>query len=82
VNQGSGNPGLTTAVDALTFGSKGSTTIYNFEPFKVASDKDQCKNNGYKNYTDDNGQPFKNQGQCVSFTNGRDNPTPNNQTTF
>jgi hypothetical protein len=36
--------------------------------------KDDCKNNGYKNYTDNSGKTFKNQGLCVSFFNGRDNP--------
>jgi hypothetical protein len=35
----------------------------------VATDKDQCKNDGYKNLTDANGEPFKNQGQCVSYSN-------------
>jgi hypothetical protein len=32
--------------------------------------KDQCKHGGYKNFTDPKtGQPFRNQGQCVSFVN-------------
>jgi hypothetical protein len=26
-----------------------------------------CKNGGWQNFTDDNGNPFKNQGDCVSF---------------
>jgi hypothetical protein len=29
--------------------------------------KDQCKHGGWRNFTDDAGQPFKNQGQCVLF---------------
>jgi hypothetical protein len=30
--------------------------------------KDQCKNGGWKNFKDANGDPlFKNQGQCVAF---------------
>ncbi len=29
--------------------------------------KDQCKNGGWQNYTDGNGTPFKNQGDCVSY---------------
>jgi hypothetical protein len=35
--------------------------------------KDQCKNGGWQNYTDANGTPFKNQGDCVSYvaTGGR-----------
>jgi hypothetical protein len=37
------------------------------------SSKDQCKNGGWSNYTDANGTPFKNQGDCVSYvaTGGR-----------
>jgi hypothetical protein len=33
----------------------------------VPTDKDQCKNGGWQNLADDQGEPFKNQGQCVSF---------------
>jgi hypothetical protein len=29
--------------------------------------KDDCKNGGWRNYSDDEGQPFPNQGQCVRF---------------
>ena len=31
--------------------------------------KDDCKKGGWQTLTDNNGNPFKNQGQCVSFTN-------------
>jgi hypothetical protein len=31
--------------------------------------KDACKDGGWQNYTDGQGQPFKNQGQCVAWTN-------------
>jgi nitrous oxidase accessory protein NosD len=34
---------------------------------KVATDKDTCKNNGYKTLVNDDGKSFKNQGDCVSF---------------
>ena len=37
----------------------------------VPTNKDQCKNGGYATLTDQNGVVFKNQGQCVSFVNGR-----------
>lgn len=30
--------------------------------------KEQCKKGGWVNLVDDQGQPFKNQGQCVAFT--------------
>lgn len=35
--------------------------------------KDACKNDGWMAYTDDEGRPFKNQGDCVSYfaTDGR-----------
>jgi hypothetical protein len=33
----------------------------------VPTDKDQCKKGGWRNLADDQGEPFKNQGQCVSF---------------
>ncbi len=71
VNQGSGNPGLTTNVDAFTF----DATTYDFERIKdldgdgipdttPPTDKDQCKKDGYKSF---NNPSFKNQGQCVSY---------------
>jgi hypothetical protein len=61
-------PGFTGNADALTIGVNGfQTTTYDFESFTLPNDKDQCKNDGYKNFTDPStGQPFKNQGQCVS----------------
>jgi hypothetical protein len=41
-------------------------------PPAVPTDKDQCKNGGWQNLADDQGEPFPNQGQCVSFVE----PTP------
>jgi hypothetical protein len=67
VNVGSGNPGYNVEADLVNFNG----TTYNFEPFQSPSDKDACKKDGYKNLTDQNGMAFKNQGQCVSWTNGR-----------
>lgn len=67
VNIGSNNPSYNVEADLVNFGA----TTYNFEPFVTPADKDACKNDGYKNLTDQNGQAFKNQGQCVSWTNGR-----------
>jgi hypothetical protein len=29
--------------------------------------KDDCKRGGWRNFADDNGQPFRNQGDCMSF---------------
>ena len=64
INQGSGNPGLTTAVDALAIGVSGATTTYNFEP-----SKDQCKDGGWQTLKRADGSSFKNQGDCVSYMN-------------
>jgi hypothetical protein len=66
INQGSGNPALTTAVDKFTYGTTANTVTYDFEltaPKPVrATDKDQCKNGNYKNFQ----TSYKNQGDCVS----------------
>ena len=75
VNQGSGNPGLVTSVDALAFGTAAADTLYDFELIRdedgdgeadttPPTSKDQCKNGGYKNF---NNPSFGNQGECVSY---------------
>jgi hypothetical protein len=72
VNQGSGNPGLVTSVDALHFDTPHVNVTYDFEPFRVASTKDACKDDGWKTVTRADGSSFKNQGDCVSYTqNGK-----------
>ena len=75
VNQGSGNPGLNANVDALaigTGGEDGSCVTFNFDPYRVATNKDQCKNGGYNSVKRADGSSFKNQGDCVSYTgNGK-----------
>jgi hypothetical protein len=60
--------------DKLTIGVNGSNTTYDFEPAAVTppptsgppTSKDQCKNGGWKSFTNPS---FKNQGQCVAFVN-------------
>jgi hypothetical protein len=72
VNQGGGNPGLTSAVDKLTLGYGGNTITYNFEPYRVATTANQCKNGGWMTLKRADGSSFKNQGDCVSYTkNGK-----------
>lgn len=45
------------------------TTIYpTTPPVVIPTDKDQCKNGGWTAFTNPS---FKNQGQCVSYVNGR-----------
>lgn len=67
VNIGTYNPDYVVRTDGVDFNG----TTYNFELTNTPNDKDQCKNGGYVNYTDQTGAAFKNQGQCVSWTNGR-----------
>jgi hypothetical protein len=43
-------------------------TLYTYEP-NVPGNKEQCKRGGWQNLEDANGQPFKNEGQCVSYFN-------------
>ena len=43
-------------------------TVYTYDQ---PQNKDECKKGGWMNLTDQNGDSFKNQGQCVSWTNGR-----------
>jgi hypothetical protein len=69
VNQGSGNGGLNANVDALSLGSGDDCVTYNFDPYRVATNKDQCKNGGYSSVKRADGTSFKNQGDCVSYAN-------------
>jgi hypothetical protein len=64
VNQGSGNPGLISAVDVLSIGIGGNTVTYNFEPNEAI-----CKNGGWKTLTKADGTSFKNQGDCIQYVN-------------
>jgi hypothetical protein len=65
VNIGSFNPSYNVETDLVNFNG----ASYNFEVANAPTDKDQCKNGGWQNLTDNNGQPFTNQGQCVSSAN-------------
>lgn len=69
INQGSGNPALTASVDNLTFGAEGDCITYNFDPYRIATNKDQCKNGGYNNVKRADGSSFPNQGQCIQYVN-------------
>lgn len=65
VNIGSNNPGYVVETDLVDFNG----TTYDFEPYRVATSKDQCKNGGFANVRRADGSTFKNQGDCVSYTN-------------
>jgi hypothetical protein len=51
-----------------------NSTLFTYE-IPVAVTKDQCKKGGWQNLADDEGNAFKNQGDCVSFvaSQGRSN---------
>ena len=57
-----GTPGPPGSVGDV-FTLSGTLTI----PSPVPTDKDQCKDGGLQDLVDDQGEPFTNQGQCVSF---------------
>ncbi|HVQ38983.1 MAG TPA: hypothetical protein VMS31_15705 [Pyrinomonadaceae bacterium] len=69
INQGSGNPALTASTDVLTIGSNGECVTYDFEPYRVATSKEQCKNGGYSSLKRADGSAFKNQGDCIQYVN-------------
>ena len=62
---------------AVILGQTGCSPVS--EPFPLVSgdfvvhdavpltSKDQCKDGGWRDFTDDEGQPFDNQGECVAF---------------
>jgi uncharacterized membrane protein len=56
--------------DKLTIGVSGSDTTYDFEAAAATTgpptSKSQCKNGGWRNFTNPS---FKNQGQCVAYVN-------------
>lgn len=73
LNQGSGNPNLIAASDNLSLGygegDDASCFTYDFEPYRVATSKDDCKDGGFQNVRRADGSTFKNQGQCVQYAN-------------
>ena len=62
---------------ALVLGATGCSPVSS--PFPLVSgdfvvhdavpltSKDQCKDGGWRDFTDDQGQPFENQGECIAF---------------
>jgi hypothetical protein len=65
VNIGTFNPGYDVETDLVNFDG----TTYDFELTNEPENRDECKNGGWQNLTDGAGQPFSNQGQCVSYAN-------------
>jgi hypothetical protein len=69
VNQGSGNPGIVSAADLLSLGYDGDVYEYDFERFRVPENREECFDGGWQTLYTADGQPFRNQGQCVSYAN-------------
>ncbi|MEO5690570.1 MAG: right-handed parallel beta-helix repeat-containing protein [Candidatus Saccharimonadales bacterium] len=60
-----------------TLGPKPNDALYTLKPVvegpKVASAKDECKNNGWMNVVREDKTTFKNQGQCVAYVQSSEN---------
>jgi hypothetical protein len=65
VNIGTFNPSYNVYTDLVNFNG----TTYDFEPYVIASDKNQCKNGGHTQVTRADGSSFKNQGDCMQYLN-------------
>lgn len=65
VNIGTNNPMYNVETDLFNFNG----TTYDFEPYLVATDKDQCKNGGFSVVRRADGSSFKNQGDCIQYAN-------------
>jgi hypothetical protein len=61
--------GYTENIDSFRFGTASGTTTFDFEPYLIATNKDQCKNGGWQTYRRANGSTFKNQGDCIQYVN-------------
>jgi hypothetical protein len=68
VNIGTNNPGYVVRTDGFNFNG----TTYDFQLTNTPTSKDQCKDDGFTNLTDAQGNTFSNQGQCVSFFEHQD----------
>ncbi len=65
VNVGTFNPGYNVYTDLVNFNG----TVYDFEPYAIAANKDQCKNGGWQTFRRADGSTFKNQGDCIQYVN-------------
>ena len=65
VNIGTYNPSYNVYTDLFNFNG----TVYDFEPYEVASNADQCKKGGFLTVKRADGSIFKNQGDCIQYVN-------------
>jgi len=60
---------LEVALDLVEITFNGNGKLYDFEPYAVADDKDDCKKSGWQSVFRDDGSAFKNQGDCIQYAN-------------
>jgi hypothetical protein len=60
---------LEAAFDLVGIKFNGNTKIYDFEPYAVPTNKDDCKKDGWQNLKRADGSSFKNQGDCIQYAN-------------
>jgi hypothetical protein len=65
VNIGTNNPLYDVETDLFNFNG----TTYDFEPYLVATNANQCKNGGFTVAKRADGSSFKNQGDCIQYVN-------------
>jgi hypothetical protein len=68
VNIGTNNPGYVVRTDGFDFNG----TTYDFQLTNAPTSKEQCKDGGFADLTDAQGNAFTNQGQCVAFFEHQD----------
>lgn len=66
--------GYTENLDAFTFGTADGETTFDFELVRGPMTKEECRNGGYLSFVNADGNPFKNQGQCVSSVASQNAP--------
>lgn len=68
---GDGGGTTTTSTTSTTTSSTTTSTTTTTEPPEVNTppSKNACKHGGWQDYTDENGEPFTNQGDCISWWN-------------
>lgn len=67
--------GLAGYLDKVVISTTSATTTYDFEknqptlppPAATPESRDDCKNDGYKNFVDNKGKKFKNTGKCIKY---------------
>lgn len=74
--------GLDGYFDNVVFATTDETTVFDFEPYPAVTNKEACKNDGWKlGLSFENQNAFKNQGDCVSYFATKQKNQPAGSTT-